>query len=181
MKWSNKLRKWLRILHRDLGYLVVGFCIIYGVSGFLLNHLDGNDPAYKTIREHLVLPQGLSKSELEASWLAKEESPPLKQILNASPGYYRIMLNGGVGIYSIETGEVDYEFHQQRVLIYYLNKFHYNKVKGWTLTADFFAFSLIFLALSGLFMFPGKNGFGGRGKWFFAAGVLIPVVYIWLV
>ena len=78
--------------------------------------------------------------------------------------FYRIMLDGGIGIYNINSGEIDYEFHRQKKLIYYLNKFHYNKVKGWTPIADFFAFSLIFLALSGLFMMAGKKGIAGRGK-----------------
>lgn len=180
MKWSNKVRKWLRILHRDLGYLLIGFCLIYAVSGFLLNHMDGKDPAYETTHEKVALAPGLSKKTLGETWESQSDLPPLKGILNANEGFYRVMLDGGVGIYNIATGEVDYEFHRQKVLIYYLNKFHYNKVNGWTPMADFFAFSLIFLALSGLFMFAGKNGVAGRGKWFLAAGILIPLLFVWL-
>jgi hypothetical protein len=178
MKLSNKVRKWLRILHRDLGYLLIGFCLIYAVSGFLLNHMDGEDPAYETIYGQVALTPDLSKKELGDMWRSKPELPPLKGILNADEGFYRVMLDGGVGIYNITSGEVDYEFHRKKILIYYLNKFHYNKVNGWTPVADFFAFSLIFLALSGLFMFPGKKGFAGRGKWFLAAGIIIPVLFV---
>lgn len=178
MKLSNKVRKWLRILHRDLGYLLIGSCLIYAVSGFLLNHMDGEDPAYETIYEQVALTPDLSKKELGEMWRGKTELPPLKGILNADEGFYRIMLDGGVGIYNITSGEVDYEFHRKKMLIYYLNKFHYNKVNGWTPVADFFAFSLIFLALSGLFIIPGKKGLAGRGKWFLAAGIIIPVLFV---
>ena len=43
---------------------------------------------------------------------------------------------------------------------------------------DFFAVSLVFFALSGLFMIKGKNGISGRGKWFLLIGLLIPVLYV---
>ena len=42
MRLLNKsLSYWLRVIHRDLGFLMVGLCLVYGVSGFLLNHMDG--------------------------------------------------------------------------------------------------------------------------------------------
>lgn len=179
MKLSNKIRKWLRIVHRDLGYLLTGFCFIYAVSGFLLNHMDGNDPAYETTNEQIILAPNLSKSALLDIWQSDKSLPPVNRILNADRGFYRILLDGGIGIYNIESGEVDYEFHRQKKLVYYINKFHYNKVRGWTSFADFFAFSLIFLALSGLFMISGKKGLAGRGKWFLAAGIIIPLLFVW--
>jgi uncharacterized membrane protein YhdT len=44
--------------------------------------------------------------------------------------------------------------------------------------ADFFAASLIFLALSGLFIVKGKRGLAGSGKWYLIAGILAPVIYV---
>ena len=43
---------------------------------------------------------------------------------------------------------------------------------------DFFAFSLVFFAISGLFMIKGKNGIAGRGKWYLLIGILIPIIYM---
>jgi uncharacterized membrane protein YhdT len=40
------------------------------------------------------------------------------------------------------------------------------------------AFFLLFVAISGLFLLKGKNGITGRGLWFTAAGVLIPLLVI---
>ena len=37
---------------------------------------------------------------------------------------------------------------------------------------------LLFLALSGLFMLPGKNGLKGRGGVLVAIGVAVPVLYV---
>ena len=34
----KRWRAWLRAIHRDVGYLAVGFTIIYAVSGIAINH-----------------------------------------------------------------------------------------------------------------------------------------------
>ncbi len=46
--------------------------------------------------------------------------------------------------------------------------------------ADIFAGSLIFLAISGLFMVKGKHGITKKGKWYLIIGLLIPILYILL-
>ena len=43
----KKIRKLLRILHRDLGYFIVGMTIVYGLSGIFLNHRHDFNPDYK--------------------------------------------------------------------------------------------------------------------------------------
>ena len=60
MKWRNKsLSYWFRVLHRDLGYLMVGVCLIYAVSGILLNHMNGKDPAFRTTEAAVQLEKGM--------------------------------------------------------------------------------------------------------------------------
>ena len=88
------------------------------------------------------------------------------------------MLEGGVGVYNSVTGVTEYEVHVKRPVIYWFNRLHYNRVNGWNVMGDFFAVSLVFFALSGLFMMKGKNGIAGRGKWFLLIGLLIPVLYV---
>jgi hypothetical protein len=62
------------------------------------------------------------------------------------------------------------------------NWLHLNRgKKAWTYFADSYAVGLLFLATSGLFMIAGKRGLFGRGIFFVAAGVAIPVVYLALV
>jgi len=88
------------------------------------------------------------------------------------------MLNGGVAVYNSTTGTVDYETYRQRFFIYWLNRLHYSKVKAWNPVADFFAASVIFLAISGLFIVKGKRSIAGTGKWYLLAGLLIPVIFV---
>src|ERR1700741_4125065 len=41
---KKRWRAWLRAIHRDVGYLAIGFTIIYAISGIAMNHMDDWDP-----------------------------------------------------------------------------------------------------------------------------------------
>lgn len=179
MKWnSTAIKRWLRIIHRDLGFLMVGICLVYAISGILLNHMDGDDPAYKTIEETLILKPELTVDQISEEWSADKERPLLKKVFLDGEDHYRLMLSGGIGSYDKTTGELSYEHHKQRPFVYWINKLHYNKINGWTIMADIFAGSLIFLAVSGLFITAKKKGLGGMGKWYLLVGLLIPILYV---
>ncbi|HEX8107122.1 MAG TPA: hypothetical protein VF516_05300, partial [Kofleriaceae bacterium] len=45
-KIKNRWRAWLRAIHRDIGYLAVGFTLIYALSGIAMNHIDDWDPSF---------------------------------------------------------------------------------------------------------------------------------------
>lgn len=172
----KKLRSW----HRDLGFLMVGICLVYAVSGILLNHMGGKDPAFKTEEKSLRLPSNLGQEKLETEWNSQKELPQVRKIIAVDENHSRLILEGGVGIYNHRTGEVVYEKYTKRKLIYWINRLHYSKVKGWNIMADFFAASLLFFAISGLLMVKGKYGISGRGKWFLILGLLIPLGYVFL-
>ncbi len=177
--WSKtSVIKWLRIIHRDLGYLMVGVSLIYAISGIILNHMKGKDPAFRTEEKTIQLEPQLDPEELAVRWKDQGNLPHVKKILSIDEDHARLMLEGGVGVYNSKTGLADYEKHTQRKFVYWINRLHYNKIGGWSYMADFFAASLIFFAVSGLFLVRGKNGIAGRGKWFLLAGLAIPVVYI---
>ena len=176
-KKGHRVTRWLRIIHRDLGFLMVGICLVYGISGFLLNHMNGKDPAFKTTEATVQLEKGLSNDELAVLW-GDKKLPPLRKVMTIDEEHARLMLNGGVGVYSSATGVADYEVYKKNEFIYWINRLHYNKVNGWTIMADIFAFSLVFFAISGLFMVKGRKGIAGRGKWYLIAGILIPVLYV---
>ncbi len=180
MKLSNKsIQKWIRIIHRDLGYLMVGISIVYGISGFVLNHMDGSDPAFKSYEGSVTLNQNLNKKQVMEAWAyVQDDLPEIKSVLAMDDEHFRLMLDGGLGIYQVETGIVDYKYHSKKDFIYFINKLHYNKVKYWTWIGDFFAFTLIFFAISGLFMVKGSKGIAGRGKWYLITGLIIPLIYL---
>ena len=61
--WLMKtLRKWSRILHRDIGYFFIGTTLIYGLSGIALNHMNDWNPNYKVEIEHFQTKTTLTNS-----------------------------------------------------------------------------------------------------------------------
>ena len=76
-----KLIRFLRIVHRDLGFFVVGMTLVYGISGIVLNRMDGKDPAFRTEANNLQLPANLTKDELTLAWQADRKLPNLKRIM----------------------------------------------------------------------------------------------------
>ncbi len=168
----------MRIIHRDLGFLMVGVSIIYATSGIIVNHMGSTDPAYKTVTEELIVESNLMQSEIEQ--LFAEREMVVRRIAKVDEEHSRVMLEGGVGMYNSVTGELVYEQHTRREIIYWFNRLHYNKVRGWSFMGDFFAISLIFFAISGVIMVRGKKGINGRGKWYLLVGIAIPIIYVLL-
>lgn len=41
---SSDLRKWSRIIHRDLSFFFSGMVLIYAISGIVMNHRDTINP-----------------------------------------------------------------------------------------------------------------------------------------
>ena len=156
---------------------MVGITLVYGISGILLNHLNGKDPAFHTVKKSIQFPANLTNLELKEIWEADASLPDLKRIMEIDDNNSRLFLNGGVGVYNSAKGSLEYETHKKRPLIYWINRLHYNKVKGWWAAADIYAGSLILLAITGLFIVKGKRGIAGSGKWYLIVGILIPVIF----
>jgi hypothetical protein len=172
-----KVTHLLRVIHRDLGFFVAGITLVYAISGILLNHLNGKDPAFRTEAKTIQLPANLTETGLSDAWLATDRTPRLKKILRVDNDHLRLFLEGGIGVYNSTDGSLHYEKNEKRALIYWINRLHYNKVKHWSPVADFFAGSLILLAITGLFIVKGKKGLAGSGKWYLIIGLLIPILF----
>ncbi len=132
------LRKWSRILHRDIGFFFVGTTIIYGLSGLALNHINDWDPSY-SVQTHQY------KTELDFSQdhFSKEN---LDQFLKET-GYLDIyknhyypnkstlkifLKNNSSILMDTKTGIADAEIVQKRLLFYEANLLHYNPTRWWT-------------------------------------------------
>ena len=59
----KQLRKWSRILHRDIGYFFIGTTLIYGLSGIALNHMSDWNPNYSVEINNFSTAINLEKSD----------------------------------------------------------------------------------------------------------------------
>ena len=176
-------RRWFRVFHRDIGYATVALVLAYGISGLAVNHIEDWNPNYKFAQRTVDIPplHG-SLAEMEQQVVASLHLDP-----RAVRGHYqeterelRVFLDEGQEArIDIQTGHGTLKTLSKRAVLFEVNALHLNNLKGvWTYVADAFALALIILAITGMTMMKGDRGLFGRGKYFVAAGLAIPVGFI---
>ncbi|HEU4752504.1 MAG TPA: PepSY-associated TM helix domain-containing protein [Armatimonadota bacterium] len=180
--WRPLVRSW----HRDMGYLAVGLTLVYAVSGLAVNHIADWDPNFKSYERAYQLPRGGAgvtaapdDRAAAASVLAELGiREPVRQVFRA-PDRLDIRLDRRTLHVDPSTGRVVEEGQKPRFFLRAANWLHLNRgKKAWTVVADAYAAGLLFLAISGLFMLPGKNGLRGRGGILVAVGAAVPILYV---
>lgn len=178
------IRKWSRILHRDIGFFFIGTTIIYGISGIALNHMSDWNPNYSVENKQFSTVLNLENSdELKNNILLLldkiDHRDHYKKHYYPSKNILKIFLKGGSSItVNIINGNGNAEFLKRRPIFYEVNFLHYNPNKIWTWFSDIFAGALILFALTALFMNKGKNGLKGWGGVYTILGFLIPLLFL---
>lgn len=181
-----KIRKLVRALHRDIGYIAGGLTIIYSISGIAVNHVNDWNPNYSITTDTLVIPtkidSTLSNDELVSQLTSTFSiSDSIKSSFRSAPTVIDVFFQNKTLSANLKKRIATLEIVESRTLIHETNFLHLNHPKKlWTWIADLFAVSLIFLAVTGLVMIKGKKGFAGRGKWFALIGILIPILFLFL-
>jgi len=179
-----KIRKWLRILHRDMGYIFFGMSLVYGISGIALNHLDDWNPDYiiRTSQTSLRdIPDAEDITKEVAGSMARQIDQNYQYRSHFFPrsGVLKIFIKQGSVTINLDNGQAYIEVIKRRPVFREMNFLHYNKPKKlFTWFSDAFALALILLAISGLFLIRGKKGITGRGAWLTALGILIPAIFL---
>ena len=57
-----KIRRLIRLLHRDIGYIAFGLTIIYSISGIAVNHVSDWNPNYSISKDTLVIPLNIDST-----------------------------------------------------------------------------------------------------------------------
>lgn len=187
---SKRRKPWvrplIRALHRDAGYLAVGLTVVYAVSGIAVNHVadykNGDASFIKTERDLTLGPIAGDENAVAEKVRARlgiRELP--KEAFQTGKDEVQISWEKRTITVHPSTGALHEEAQEPRFFVRFANWLHLNRgKKAWTYVADTYAFALLGLAFSGLFMIPGRKGLIGRGAVLALVGALIPVVYVQL-
>jgi len=182
VKRRFQLRPWVRAIHRDAGYFGVGLTLVYALSGLAVNHIADWDPSFRQIAATHQLP-GPLPSDADAagkrvlSALAIAEQP--SEVYAAGEDAIDVVLSHRTLHVTPSTGKVVEEGQSPRWFLRAANWLHLNRgKKAWTYVADTYAVILLYLAISGLFMIPGRKGLLGRGALLAALGAAVPIAYV---
>ncbi len=179
----KRWRAWLRAIHRDIGYLAIGFTVIYAVSGIAQNHIeDWGDVSYVASERTLAIPAIADdvpdaiaiQKVADAAGLGAPSSS-----LRAGDEIHLEYANGSK-VTAIGT-EVTIQARERRAFIGIANWLHKARgKKAWKYVADAYAVLLLYLAISGIFMIKGRLGLKWRGAVMITTGVAVPVLYVLL-
>jgi len=179
---QKRWRGWLRAIHRDIGYLAVGFTLIYALSGIAINHIADWDPNFHATEKTLKIapiPVELSDAEAVKRVTDAAGTGTPDDVFRAGDEI-RLTYHSGTQVTAIgDTGDITVQARSDRFFFRLANWLHYNRgKKAWTYVADIYAVMLLYLAISGLFMIKGKLGLRWRGTILLGLGVAVPITYV---
>ena len=183
---SSDLRRWCRVLHRDLSYLFAGMVMIYAISGIYMNHRDKINPHYSVTRTVCQLTDLPSQAEMDREAVEKVMgevgvSERYTKHYFPSANHLKVFLKGGSSLeVDIASGKAVYESLRRRPLVSSMTTMHYNPNRWWTWFSDAFAVALLVITLTGLLMVKGSKGLWGRGGIELLIGIAIPITILLL-
>lgn len=186
-KTGTTLRKWSRIIHRDVSFFFAGMMLIYAISGIVMNHRQSFNPNYSVERHSYMLNTAIpSQADISKEDVLKLLEP-IGEAENYTKHYFpeegqmKVFLKGGSNYWlNLKTQEVVYEKLTPRPILSALTKLHYNPGRWWTYFADFFGIALILITITGIIMLKGNKGIWGRGGIELVIGLLIPLLFLYL-
>ncbi len=177
-----KIRKLLRILHRDFGYFIVGMTIVYALSGIFLNHRYDFNPDYKIYVSEFQTEfkdrTNLTSQEVKSVLQTLEHNVVYKKQYLTNNGLVKVFIENGEVAIDPETGEGTIYYLQKRPIIFGMNKLHKSTIGTvWKWVSDLMGVILLFVAISGIFILKGKRGFNRWGWWLTFAGFIVPLAF----
>ena len=171
-KSSRSFYSWMRILHRDIGFLVIGVTVVYAISGFVLTYREADIFKTETHIEKQIQP-GLPASQLGRALRVHGQL----KIVNENESTITFV----DGTYNKKTGDVSYTSQEFLPVLKQFNDLHFVSSKDsrhWFTAC--YAVLLLFLALSSFGMYkPGTKLFK-RGLSFAAVGLIGAVLLLML-
>jgi hypothetical protein len=193
---KKRWRAWLRAIHRDFGYLAIGFTVIYAISGIAQNHIeDWGDVSYqaseRTVTIAAIAADVPDDVAIQRVADAAQLGPPTGKLragdeirldyANGSKVTAIVLAPGATTIGSVTRGgtAVTIQARERRAFIGLANWLHTARgKKSWKYVSDAYAVLLLYLALSGIFMIKGRLGLKWRGTILISTGIAVPVLYV---
>jgi len=158
---------YMRILHRDIGFFLIGLTVIYSLSGIVLIFRDTDLLRHEVIIEKELSPN-IEESEL-GKLLHKRDFEVLKT--EGDIVYFQD------GTYNKVTGAAKYTEKEFPFFLKKINDLHRANSKNvvhWFTTI--YGILLFFLAISSFWMFNAKTKAFRRGIYFASIGLVVALI-----
>uniref|UniRef100_UPI004048813B PepSY-associated TM helix domain-containing protein n=1 Tax=Polaribacter sp. TaxID=1920175 RepID=UPI004048813B len=171
-----------RSLHRDFAYFYVGLIIAFSLSGIILNHRQDWYPMdYTFDTKELSIKLPTNPSEINKDYLiaAIEGMDLTYESHRIRDGKLRIYFkDNGIFDTALDSGKGLIEFKRKVPLIGHSMYLHKTTNSFWVWYSDIFGASLMLIAITGILIPAGKNGFSKRGWKLALAGIIFPLIFL---
>jgi hypothetical protein len=171
MEQKKSLNYYMRSLHRDIGFFVIGFVFIYALSGILLTYRDTG------LLKHEVVSEKSLEAGIDPSQLGELLRIRGLQI-TGTEGSLVMFENGS---YDSSTGKAKYtsmETYPAIEKLYSVHKASSSNPVHWINVV--FGISLLFLGISSFWMFKKGSEQFRRGIYISVAGIAIALLLVYL-
>ncbi|MCG2588956.1 hypothetical protein [Rhodohalobacter sulfatireducens] len=166
---KKSIHYYMRVLHRDIGFLILGLIVIYSISGIVLTFRDTN--FLKTERQ--------VEQQLEPNLQANELAETLRMRRFSVESEDAEIIDFGTGTYSKETGLATYSVYQLPVILERFNDLHKTMSSGAASPfTTMLGFLLLFMAVSSFWMFKTTTAQFKRGMIFTAVGIVASIALL---
>ncbi|HEU5292561.1 MAG TPA: PepSY-associated TM helix domain-containing protein [Cyclobacteriaceae bacterium] len=173
-----------RNTHRDLAYFFLGLIIAFAFSGIFLNHRQQWHPRrYTYDTKPITVPTVLKDSVNNAYIEQLTKSQQIDDVFRR----FQITENTLRISYAMSDVEIDVTTGQGKIITYkttpllgQMTKLHVDTSKWWIYYSDIFGVAMLIIATTGMFIERGKNSFQSRGWKLALAGILFPLIFLFL-
>ena len=171
MKSKKTSNFYMRIIHRYLGFFLIGIMIVYALSGTVL--IFRNTDTFKVEKQNeLKLQPGLEIAELGK--LLKIRDIKIEKTANDIFYFNSGTYNNSTGLANYATKELPYMLDKMT----HLHKATTDKPLYWL--NIFFGLSLLFFAISSFWMFLPTTKTFKKGMYFTLGGIVLTLILIFL-
>ena len=175
-----------RNIHRDVAFFYLGLLIAFSFTVIILNHRQDwyhIDYTYESSEVELILPEDTNLiddaflKEATASWDIEEEFDSHRLRDESLRVYFK---DNVVADIDVATGKGIVEFKRKTPFLGHTMYLHKTTNSFWIWYSDIFGAAMILIAITGILIPVGKNGFKKRGWKLALAGLLFPLIFLFI-
>ncbi len=173
-----------RNTHRDLAYFFLGLIIAFSFSGIFLNHRQAWHPRRYTSDTKEFTSKPIVKDSVTDAYIELfTKSQNINDVLRkfqVTENNLRISYTMNDVDIDINTGEGKIVTYKTTPLLGQMTKLHVDTSNWWIYYSDFFGIAMLVIAFTGMFIERGKNSFQSRGWKLALAGIIFPLIFLFL-
>ena len=173
-----------RTLHTDFAYLYVGLLIAFSFSGIILNHRRDwypMDYTYESKPVNIILPEDVTTVDDDylktatLDWKVDNDFDSFRLNDESLRIHFK---NNVIADIDPSTGNGILEYKKRTPFVGDTMFLHKTTNKAWIWYSDIFGAGMILIAITGMLIPAGKNGFKKRGWILALAGLIFPLLFL---